>query len=113
MFRNTKQPTLEIDAGLDELHVSSEERLDWLTLENNDPGYHEYTDQELVMHVREESEEKNEEGDAIVTQTVSHVQACQALETVLAYLEQQLEIPMTLKQTRVSDYFEKSSTCTD
>ena len=28
-------------------------------LENNDPGYHEYTDEELVMHVREESEEKN------------------------------------------------------
>lgn len=98
-------------------------------LENNDQGYHEYTDEELVMHVREGSEENNdEEDDDVVTQTVSHTQACQSLETVLLYLEQQLNVPMstsvllnslliqtarkrfqTLKQTRVSDYFEKCS----
>ena len=32
----------------------------------------------------------------VVTQTVSHSQACQALETVLVYLEQQPEIPMSI-----------------
>ena len=124
--------SLQIDMVMDELHVPAEERSDWLTLDKNDPGYHEYTDEELVTHVREESEENDEEeddDDNVVTQTVSHSQACQALETVLVYLEQQPEIPMsttvllnslltqtarkrfqTLKQNRVSDYFEKCST---
>ena len=71
---------LEIDAVMDELHVPAEERVDWLTLESTDPGYHEYTDEELVTHVREESEENEDEDDNdVVTQTVSHAQACQAL----------------------------------
>ena len=38
---------LEIDAVMDELHVPAEERVDWLTLESNDPGYHEYIAEEL------------------------------------------------------------------
>ena len=130
--REASDTSLQIDMVMDELHVPAEERSDWLTLDKNDPGYHEYTDKELVTHVREESEENDEEeddDDNVVTQTVSHSQACQALETVLVYLEQQPEIPMstsvllnslltqtarkrfqTLKQTRVSDYFEKCST---
>ena len=38
--------------------------------------------------MREESEVNDDEDDAgIVTQTVSRAQACQTLETVLAYLE--------------------------
>ena len=77
---------------MDELHVPAEERSDWLTLDKNDSGYHEYIDEELVTHVREEIEENDEEeddDDNVVTQTVSHSQACQALETVLVYLEQQ------------------------
>ena len=100
-------------------------------LDKNDPSYHEHTDKELVMHVREESEANDEEeddDDNVVTQTVSHSQACQALETVLVNLEQQPEIPMsttvllnslltqtamktfqTLKHARVSDYYEKCS----
>ena len=121
--REATNTSLEIDAVMDELHVPPEERSDWLMLEKNDPGYHEYTDEELVMHVTGRSEENDEEDDDIVTQTVSHAQACQALETVLAYLKQQPEVPMsttvlvnallsqtarkrfqTLKQTRVSDY---------
>ena len=89
--------SLQIDMVMNELHVPAEERSNWLTLDKNDPGYHEYTDKELVTHVSEESEEINEEddGDNVVTQTVSHSQACQALETVLVYLEQQPEISMS------------------
>ena len=34
----------EKDAIMDELHVPTEERLDWLMLENNDKGYQEYTE---------------------------------------------------------------------
>jgi hypothetical protein len=73
---------------MDDLHMPSERRLAWLTLENNDPGYHEYTVGELVTHVREGSEQNDDKADYdIVTPTVSHAQACQAMETVLVYLE--------------------------
>ena len=88
--------SLEVDAVMDELHISSEERSDGLTLENNDPGYHEYTDQEIVTHVSEAYEEKDDEDDDdVVTHTASRGQACQALEMVLVYLEQQPEIPVS------------------
>ena len=117
--------SLEIDAVMDEIDVPVEERSDWLTIESNNPNYHEYTDEELVTHVREECEENDDEDDNdVVTQTVSNAQACQAWEIVISYLEQQPEIPMnttvllnglliqtirervqTLKQTTVSDFF--------
>ena len=82
---------------MDKLHVPAEERSDWLTLDSNDPGYHEYTDEELVIHgnASEEKEENEEDNDELFTQNVSHAQACQALETVLAYVEQQPEVPMS------------------
>lgn len=38
------------------------------------------------MHVTGRSEENDEEDDDINTQTMSHTQACQALEAVLAYM---------------------------
>ena len=89
--------SLLIDMEMDELHVPAEERSDWLMLNKNYPGYQEYTDEELVTHVTGKSEENDDEDDDdnIVTQTASHSQACQALETVLVYLEQQPEIPMS------------------
>ena len=111
---------------MDKLHVPAEERSDWLTLDSNDPGYHEYTDEELVIHgnASEEKEENEEDNDELFTQNVSHAQACQALETVLAYVEQQPEVPMSttillnslliqtarkrvqnLKQSTVNDFF--------
>ena len=36
---------------MDELHVPTEERAEWLMIDDSDPRYHEYTDLELVMHV--------------------------------------------------------------
>ena len=90
--------SLQIDMVMDELHVPAEERSNWLTLDKNYPRYHEYTDDELVTPVREESEENEEEeddSDNVVTQTISHSKARQALETVLVYLEQQPEIQMS------------------
>ena len=90
--------SLQIDIVMDELHVPAEERSDWLPLDKNDPGYHEYTDKELVTHVREESEENEEEDDDdnVVTQTVSHSQACQVLETVLVPYSGKLSREKTL-----------------
>ena len=118
----------EINAVLDELQVPNEEISDWLTVENSDPGYREFTDDELVVHVTGQSDENEDDDEEdVVTHTVSHAQACQALETVLTYLEQQPDTSIsttvlisglgqtakkildTLKQTRVSDYFKNSS----
>ena len=82
-----------------------------------------------MANVTKRIEEIDEEDDDVITQYVTHAQACEALETVLAYLEQQPDIPFgtnvivnallnallnqtamkrvhSLKQSRVSDYFE-------
>ena len=50
----TDTSSIEIDAIMDELHVPTEERSDWLKLENNDKGYHEYTDEEIAANVTKE-----------------------------------------------------------
>ena len=89
----TDTSSIEIDAIMDEPHVPTEERSDWLMLENNDKGYHEYTDEEIVANVTKRIEEIDEEDDDVITQDVTHAQACEALETVLAYLEQQPDKP--------------------
>ena len=82
-----------------------------------------------MEHVTEISTTSNEvdEDDDIITKYVSDSQACEALETLLAYLEQQSDsIPMgttvllnalltqiakkrfqALRQSKVNDYFEK------
>ena len=78
---------------MDELHIPTEERLDWLMLENNDRGYHEYTEEEIVANFTKRIEETDEEDDDVFTQDVTHAQACEARETVLAYLEQQQDTP--------------------
>ena len=65
---------LEINSVLAELHVPPEERSEWLMLDNTDPGYHEYTDEELVAHVTEKNEDDDEkEDDKEITHTVPHV----------------------------------------
>lgn len=73
---------------MDELHVPTEERLDWLMLENNDKGYQEYTEQEIIANVKETTdiEEIDIEDDNVITQKVTHAQTCEALERVLAYI---------------------------
>ena len=88
----TDTSSIEIDAIMDELHVPTEERSDWLMHENSDKGYHEYTDEEIVANFTKRIEEIDEEDDDVVTQEVTHAQACEALETLLAYLEQQPDV---------------------
>ena len=84
--------------ALDTLNIPSAERVDWLTSDNNVPGYHDYGKEEIVALLREEGENNfNEDEDdetAPTAPTVSHAQACQAFETVLVYLEQQPHVPM-------------------
>ena len=110
----TDTSSIEIDAIMDELHVPTEERSDWLMLDNNDKGYHEYTDEEIVANVTKRIEEIDEEDDDVITQDVTHAQACEALETVLAYLEQQPDIPfgtnvivnVLLNQTAMKEFID-------
>ena len=81
--------------ALDTLNIPSAERVDWLTSDNNVPGYHDYSEEEIVALLREEGENNfNEDEDEETAPTVSHAQACQAFETVLVYLEQQPHVPM-------------------
>ena len=74
------------------MEVPSEERTDWLAADKDDCGYREFSEEEIVSIAREEvaenSEEENDDHE-ITSPTVSHASACQALQTVLTYLEQQ------------------------
>ena len=60
-------------------------------------GYHELTDEEIVAYTRDvdgDKESEDDEGES--PPMVSHSEACCALETVLAYLEQQPGVPVPL-----------------
>ena len=121
-----------MQSTLDTLNIPSAERVDWLNSDNNVPGYHDYSEEEIVALLREEGENNFNEDDEETAPTASHAQACQAFETVLVYLEQQPHVPMnatvlinglymkavkkryeTQKQTKTSDYFTCTANMTD
>ena len=81
---------LDIDTLMDKLDIPRTERIDWLTSDQNDPGYHEFTDDEIVTLAREKhcSEDESDGDEEVIPETVSHAQAFKALETVLTYAEQ-------------------------
>ena len=122
--------------ALDTLNIPSAERVDWFTSDNNVPGYHDYSEEEIVALLKEEGEnnfnEDKDEETAPTAPTVSHAQACQAFETVLVYLEQQPHVPLnatvlinglymeavkkryeTQKWTKTSDCFTCTANITD
>ena len=87
--------------------VPSEERTGWLKADEHDPGYCEFSEAEIISIGREKNEETNEEeadDDKINPPTVSHASACQALQTVITYLEQQPTAPMG---TMIMDFYWK------
>ena len=51
----------ELDDVMEQLSVPQEEISDWLS--ENDPGYCEYTDEEIVTHVKEVEEQSSEDED--------------------------------------------------
>ena len=83
-----------MQSTLDTLNIPSAERVDWLNSDNNVPGYHDYSEEEIVALLREEGENNFNEDDEETAPTASHAQACQAFEIVLVYLEQQPHVPM-------------------
>ena len=127
LFSFTNQGILDASSTLTRI-ISSEERTDWLPADEGDPSYREYTEEEIASIVREENEanDDEEDDDDIVLPTVSHATACQAIETILTYLEQQPFIPigtvvtlngllvetakkrvMNQRQKHIHDYFAK------
>ena len=91
-----------------------------LTSDNHDTGYHELTDEEIVAYTRDvDGDEESEDDEGESLPMVSHCESCCALETVLAYLEQQSGVPVSTtvtinsllvevakkKQTKITEYF--------
>ena len=119
---------VDVNSLLNDMDVPSEEKTDWLTADERDPGYREFSEEEIVSIARDENTEnaKEEDDEEITPLTVSHAKACQALQTVLMYLEQQPKAPMgtmviltgllletakrrvmNQRQTKINDYFSK------
>ena len=80
---------VDVNSLLNDMDVPSEERTDWFTADEGDPGYREFSEEEIVSIARDENTENTEEEDdkeEITPPTVSHAKACQALHIVLMYL---------------------------
>ena len=121
-----EDPSEDIEILLDKHNIPTQEREEWIAADVNDPGYHEYTEDEIIKIAQDEvsgvqEEEYEEEIDEPM---VTHTQACEAAETLLKYLEQQPDIPISttiflngllmqaarkrasnLKQTKLDSYF--------
>ena len=116
----------EMEGHLDNFDLTPTEKETWLTADAGDSCYRELTEDEIISCVNEVdvAVEDNDVEDDEPPPTVTHAQACAALETVLKYLEQQPDIPMnttivvnsllittarkrnaSLKQTKLTDYF--------
>ena len=86
---------VDVDSLLNDMEVPSEEKImEWLRADEGDPGYQEFTEEEIISIAREENEgaltnEDADDDDEIIPPTVSHATACQSIQTLLTYLEQQ------------------------
>ena len=88
---------VDVNSLLNDMDIPSEERTDCLTADEGDPGYREFSEEEIVSIARDENTENTEEEDdeeEITPPTVSHAKACQAPQIVLMYLDQQPTAPM-------------------
>ena len=121
-----EDPSEDIETLLDKHNIPTQEREEWIAADVNDPGYHKYTEDEIIKIAHEEVSGVQEEEDEeeIDEPLVTHTQACEAAETLLKYLEQQPDIPISttillngllmqaarkrasnLKQTKLDSYF--------
>ena len=91
---------VDVDSLLNDMEVPSEEKImEWLRADEGDPGYQEFTEEEIISIAREENEgaltnEDADDDNEIIPPTVSHATACQSIQTLLTYLEQQPTAPM-------------------
>ncbi len=91
----------EIHTILNDIQISAEERSNWLTADINDPGYCEYTEEEIVAIARGDNESQDIDEDEVNSgpSKISHAAACSAMQTVLTYLEQQPSTSMAVVVT--------------
>ena len=123
-------PLPAVQSLLDKCDLSPTDKENWLTADDNDCGNRDLTDEEIISRVNDGDDitvddEDNEDEES--TQTITHAQACAALETVVKDLEQEPDIPMnttiivnrllittaskramSLKQRKITDYFSNS-----
>ena len=101
----------------------SAERTEWLTADSNDVGYHGLTSEEegIAAFSRAKDNGGDDKEDDISPPAISHALICSALETVLAYVEQHSDIPMStsvvlnsvlLKTAKKGETNQKQSTVT-
>ena len=118
----------DIEPLLDQMNVAAEDRDAWLCSDANDLGYQVMDDDSIVSMVESAraaaQEQSSEEEDDVQVCVVSHSEACRAFKTVLEYLSQQDDVPMSgvaqvhalhiqaakkrtssLVQRRISDFF--------
>ena len=98
---------------MNDMDVPSEERTDWLTADNGDPGYREITEEEIISIAKKDdavtNETEDDDDEEVTSPNVSHASACQALQTVLTYLEQQPAVPMGTQWTSARDSQKESN----
>ena len=84
-------PPSEVRDLLDQFDPSATDKGTWLSADSSDSGYQELTHEEIVSKVNENEAEDDEDDDAeddnSPPTSVTHNQACGALETVLKYVE--------------------------
>ena len=78
------------------MDIPHEDHREWLAADNNEYGYGDPSDEEIIRIVLEETDNTTEEEEQDNSlPKVSHAKACQALETILLYAEEQPDIPMS------------------
>lgn len=75
------------------MDVPFDVRVDWLAAYSHEQGYNEYNDDEIV----ELAKGKGSEEEVSIDIPISHNQACNVIETLLRYLEQQSDVPFTVE----------------
>ena len=101
------EPTLSptntmINSLLTRMSIPREERVHWLTTDDEDLGYRDIDEDDIIELVQNEAtraDMEEEQDSEAVPLLVSHGRACDAIETVLAYLEQQPDVPMVATVT--------------
>ncbi len=89
---------ISVEELMDTMDIPETDQSEWLAADNSEFGYRDFSDEEIVRIVREETDSITEEEEEECQQShpkISHTKACQALEVILSYAEEQPDIPMS------------------
>ena len=93
---STELSDVSVETLLDRMDIPHEDHREWLATDSIEYGYRDPSDEEIIRIVREETDNTTEEEEQDNSlPKVSHAKACQALETIILYAEEQSDIPMS------------------